>query len=918
MRILLLNAPPLKKMGITGQIYPPLGILYLASYARQHIKDVEFKAIDGYKEHEEKLVDEIVKYKPEILGVSFTTQAATGAYCLINKIKKISKDIIVVAGGPHPTIIPEEVLEISKADLVVIGEGEVTFCEIINRIKNGEDLKNIAGTAHRDNGKIVRNQPRPLIKDLDSIPFPARDLLDINAYPGYMYKLMGQDTSVMSARGCPFNCLYCSNPVWKFEKPWYRTRSPKNFVDELEYIMKEYGIKEFFDETDEFNANLKWAQEVCDEITRRNINISWKAQMRVDNVTEELAAKLKRSGFWLGLFGLESAHDRTLNGIQKKQTIEQVNKALEILKKYNIKCFGLFMAFSTWEENGRLCFESKEDSKNTLKFIRKLLREKKIYLFGWSMTTPYPGSKLYEIAIKYNLIANKNIGNWEMFDSGANFVMRLPGISERDWISVMNAGKRLQAKLLITTGTFNLSAFPLYVGKLYSLLKSSSPIKFSRKTDEECFSNILDHKTNAKGKTDEKVMKILLINNFYYDRGGDCAYLFSLKDLLEKKGHKVIVFSMYHPKNFSNEYSDFFVSYIDYNEELNKITLTSMFKVLKRTIYSREAKIKIEKLIQQERPDIAHLQNIHHHVTPSIFYVFKKHGIPIVWTLHDYINICPNLSFLSKNKICEKCKKKKFFWPVILRCKKNSLLASTMTVIETLMHRILRVHDLVDILIAPSEFVKNKFLEYGFDRNKIIHLPSFTEDINVGDEEPMGDYYLYVGRISEEKGLKTLIDAAVKVNSYKLKIIGEGPILKQMIAYAKSKDNNNLIEFLGHKSRNDVIEALRNCRFLVIPSEWYEVTGQVILEAFACGRPVIGSRIGGIPEFIIDNENGLTFEAGNSDDLSSKIEYLLKNPDEILKMGKAGKSFIKQKLSAEKHYEELMKIYQRISPSILS
>jgi len=474
MKILLLNAPPLRTFGITGQIYPPLGILYLASYVREKRNDVQIQAIDGYKENSQELVDKIIKYAPDILGVSFTTQAASGAYKLINEVKQINPKIFIVTGGPHTSTLPEDCFKNSATDIAVVGEGEETFFEIVEKVNSSSnDINNIAGTAVMDNGQFKRNQLRPLIDDLDKIPFPARDLIDITKYPGYMYKKYNRDTDIISARGCPFNCTYCSNPVWKLQKPWFRLRSPKNVVDEIEFIIKEYGIKEIFDETDEFNGNKKWAKEVCDEIIKRNLGIAWKAQMRVDNIDSELVAKLKQSGFWMGLFGLESANDRTLEGIDKKQTVEQINKALDKFKDSQIKCFGLFMAFNVWEKDGKLCYENKDDSLRTLNFIRQLIKNKKLHLFGWSMTTPYPGSRLYDIAIRHNLIDKKYIGNWEYFDSGSNFIMKLPGVKPADWSQIINAGKKLQAKLLFTSGTFNFKAIPLYIKKAYFVFKGN-------------------------------------------------------------------------------------------------------------------------------------------------------------------------------------------------------------------------------------------------------------------------------------------------------------------------------------------------------------------------------------------------------------------------------------------------------------
>ena len=472
MRLLLVNTPPLKTFGITGQIYPPLGILYLASYVRQRRNDLQIRAIDGYKENRTELVKKVIEFDPEILGVSFTTQAATGAYRLINEVKQRNGKIYVVVGGPHPTTIPEDCFKNSKADIAVIGEGEETFLEIVEKVDSSSmDINSIIGTAVMDNERFKKNPMRPLIDDLDKIPFPARDLLDIKKYPGYMYKKYNRDTNIISARGCPFNCTYCSNPVWKLQKPWYRLRSPQNVVDEMEYIVENYGIREVFDETDEFNGNKKWAKEVCDEIIRRKLDIAWKAQMRVDNIDSELVAKLKKSGFWMGIVGLESANDRTLEGIDKKQTVEQINQALDKFKDSQIKCFGLFMAFNVWEKDGQLCYENKDDSLRTLNFAKQLINEKKLHLFGWSMTTPYPGSELYNIAKRHNLIDKKCIDHWEYFDSGSNFIMKLPGVTASDWSYVINAGKRLQAKLLFTSGTFNFRALPLYFKKAYYVLK---------------------------------------------------------------------------------------------------------------------------------------------------------------------------------------------------------------------------------------------------------------------------------------------------------------------------------------------------------------------------------------------------------------------------------------------------------------
>jgi glycosyltransferase involved in cell wall biosynthesis len=232
-----------------------------------------------------------------------------------------------------------------------------------------------------------------------------------------------------------------------------------------------------------------------------------------------------------------------------------------------------------------------------------------------------------------------------------------------------------------------------------------------------------------------------------------------------------------------------------------------------------------------------------------------------------------------------------------------------MAAIETTLHRIMRVNDLIDVFITPSEFLRNKLIEYGFREDRIVCLNNFN-NVDLSDEETeTGDYYLYVGRISEEKGIKTLIDAAIKANAGKLKIIGDGPLKEEMIAYAKSMNGESRIEFLGHKSHEEVIEYLKRCQFVVLPSEWYENYPYAVIEAFSCGKSVVGSKIGGIPELVRDTERGLIFEPEDSDDLGLTIKYLLKNQDIALEMGENAKTFANKILSSEKFYEKLIQVY---------
>jgi glycosyltransferase involved in cell wall biosynthesis len=235
-----------------------------------------------------------------------------------------------------------------------------------------------------------------------------------------------------------------------------------------------------------------------------------------------------------------------------------------------------------------------------------------------------------------------------------------------------------------------------------------------------------------------------------------------------------------------------------------------------------------------------------------------------------------------------------------------------MAAIETSLHRIMNVNSLVDTFITPSAFLKNKMIEYGFQGDNIEYLNNFN-DIELSDvSNDPGDYYLYIGRLSQEKGLRTLLDAALRADSGRLKILGDGPLREELKSYIASKTKNNTIEFLGHVEHKEVIELLKKCSFVILPSECYENFPYSIIEAFACGKPVIASRLGGIPEIVRNWENGLLFEPGDSDNLSLKIKFLMNHPSQTVKMGKAARSFVEQELNRDTYYDKLNDIYTKL------
>lgn len=398
-------------------------------------------------------------------------------------------------------------------------------------------------------------------------------------------------------------------------------------------------------------------------------------------------------------------------------------------------------------------------------------------------------------------------------------------------------------------------------------------------------------------------MKIILVNKFFYPRGGDCVHSIQLKRVMEQYGHEVAVFSMQHPMNIENEYSVYWPSEVTFSSNNPK----TLFSAFQRPFGVNEVKKKWSRLLTDFKPDVVHLHNIHSQLSPIIAQLAKEKGVPVVWTIHDYKLLCPRYDCLRNGKkICEKCFKSKYY---VLRhkCMKNSLIASLIAYFEAKKWSVNYLESLTDYFVCPSFFMKTKMIEGGFSQNKLIHLCNFFNIENIKRIYDQKDnYYCYIGRLSHEKGLETLLKAATK-HSFLLKIIGDGPLFKTLT----KKYSNSNIEFLGHKSWDEIKEIVGRARFSVIPSEWYENNPLSIIEAQCLGTPVLGANIGGIPELIIEGENGLLFESGNVIELTEKIDFFWNSLSQNMNYKKIAKN-AQEKYNSEKYYNEIIKIYKTI------
>jgi len=401
-------------------------------------------------------------------------------------------------------------------------------------------------------------------------------------------------------------------------------------------------------------------------------------------------------------------------------------------------------------------------------------------------------------------------------------------------------------------------------------------------------------------------MKVLLANKHFYLKGGADVSFFETANLLESKGHKLIFFSMQDNRNFPSIYKKYFVSNVDYYNSKGLGKINSSLRLL----YSVQAKKKFEKLIKDENPDLIHLHSIYHQISPSILHANRKPKLPVVMSLHDYKVICASYLMLNKEKTCEACKGGRYYYCLLKSCVQYSYIKSLLNTLEMyLHHKILNIYNLVDIFIAPSRFLKEKIAEMGF-KNNIVYIPHF---IRLEQFIPKYDWeeksIIYFGRISKEKGLVTLIEAMKKINGVVLKIVGEGPYKEFLLSRYKNQNLKN-IKYLGYKSGENLRSEIRNSMFVVFPSEWYETFGLVALEAFALGKPVIGSRIGAIPELVRDNVTGITFACGNVEDLRSKINYLKDDSNKIIELGKNARDFVEQEFNGDKHYSKLINVYE--------
>lgn len=392
-------------------------------------------------------------------------------------------------------------------------------------------------------------------------------------------------------------------------------------------------------------------------------------------------------------------------------------------------------------------------------------------------------------------------------------------------------------------------------------------------------------------------MKILLANKFYYRRGGDCIYMLNLEQLLKAHGHEVAVFAMDYPENLDTPWKKYFPKNM------------SKLMAFTRPFGDGEVKRKFSKLLDDFQPDVVHLNNIHTQLSPVIAKLAHEYGCQVVWTLHDTKLVCPCYTCMRDGKWCEDCFTDKLA-VVKHRCMPGSIPGAIVGYLEAKKWNREVLEKYVDWFLPPSQFMKDTCVKGGYSADKMKVLCNFIDITKLPPisqiPQTKEDYYVYLGRVNEVKGVRTLCQAAAQLDK-KLIVIGDGELLPEL--KAAYKDNAN-IEFKGQMQWEEFMPILQKAKFMVLPAEWSENNPLTVIESQSLGTPVLGARIGGIPELIITEglgQNGMTFTSGDADDLKDKI---LKMFGQTFDYRSIAQQAI-DRYSSEAYYQKLMKYYQK-------
>jgi glycosyltransferase involved in cell wall biosynthesis len=405
-------------------------------------------------------------------------------------------------------------------------------------------------------------------------------------------------------------------------------------------------------------------------------------------------------------------------------------------------------------------------------------------------------------------------------------------------------------------------------------------------------------------------MKILFCNKYNFPFSGTEIYLFELMDLLRSQGHEVALFSMADSRGEPTGYDQYFVPHIDFKNAA--AGWIDRAKLGAHAVYSTDARDRLRRMVHAFQPDIAHVRNIYHHLSPSILWELKEQGIPTIYHLNDFKLICPVYNMVTNGHACDQSCTGKYWKMLSKGCHEGPLSSATLLMTEAYLHHWVGTYGkCVDHFLTPSQFAKEQLTKNGFSCDKITVLPHFQNLPGAVPPASADSPIFYFGRLSPEKGVDHLLRAMKALPQVQLQVAGDGPQRSELEGLARTLSLKN-VEFTGHLTGKDLERRIAAARFTILPSLAYETLGKSILESYAWQRPVVASDLGSRRELVHEGETGLLYPAGDIEQLSGAISYLVERPRQAQEMGIAGRQLVATYHSPGAHYQELMQLYEQV------
>ena len=407
-------------------------------------------------------------------------------------------------------------------------------------------------------------------------------------------------------------------------------------------------------------------------------------------------------------------------------------------------------------------------------------------------------------------------------------------------------------------------------------------------------------------------MRILYCNKYNFPFSGTEVYLFEAMEMMRAAGHQVALFSMADSRGEPTPYDQYFVPHVDFKK--GDAGIIARGKQVAHAIYSSEARRKLRSMIRDFQPDVAHVRNIYHHLSPSVLWELKSQQIPVLYHLNDFKLICPSYNMVSGGHACERCRGGQYWRVITEGCYSGPLGSGVALAAEAYAHRWTHAYErCVDRFLAPSRFVKTKLIQNGWNQAKIDVLPHFQRLPDIPSEAPLpAAPVLYFGRLSPEKGVDDLIRAMQRIPRVQLQIAGEGPQRHELEQLVSRLELTN-VEFLGQLASEPLHDHIARSSFTVLPSHAYETLGKSILESYAHARPVIASDLGSRRELVEEGVTGLLYRVGDIDQLAGAISFLHERPGLAHEMGAMGREFVRLHHSPETHYLALLNLYEQMA-----